>query len=95
MSSPMDPATGHVAMSRLRSASGVLIMQPFDLEFYRQGPTLEPEICIECNRMRLDERRQNASIQELFASDTTKSERTMQSQKDRGNQQNYRKQETL
>ena len=55
MSSPMDPTTGYVAMSRFRSASDVLIMQPFDLGFYQQGPTLEPELFIQYNRMRLVE----------------------------------------
>ena len=52
----MDPTTGYVAMSRFRSASDVLIMQPFDLGFYQQGPTLEPELLIQYNRMRLVER---------------------------------------
>jgi hypothetical protein len=75
MSSPMDPTTGYVAMSRFRSASDVLIMQPFDLGFYQQGPTLEPELFIQYNRMRLVERLDNESLRALFDNYTTKSER--------------------
>ena len=76
MSSPMDPTTGYVAMSRFRSASDVLIMQPFDLGFYQQGPTLEPELFIQYNRMRLVERLDSDSLHALFDTYTTKSERT-------------------
>ena len=36
-----------------------LIRQPFDLDFYRQGPALEPEIFIKYNRARLVERVEN------------------------------------
>ena len=75
MSSPMDPTTGYVAMSRFRSASDVLIMQPFDLGFYQQGPTLEPELFIQYNRMRLVERLDSDSLHALFDNYTTKSER--------------------
>ena len=75
MSSPMDPTTGYVAMSRFRSASDVLIMQPFDLEFDRQWPTLEPEMFIQYNRMRLVERLDSDSLHALFDNYTTKSER--------------------
>ena len=75
MSSPMDPTTGYVAMSRFRSASGVLVMQPFDLKFYRQGPTLEPEMFIQYNRMRLVERLAGDSLHARFDIYTTKSER--------------------
>ena len=73
--SPMDPTTGYVAMSRFRSASDVLIMQPFDLGFYQQGPTLEPELFIQYNRMRLVERLDSDSLHALFDNYTTKSER--------------------
>jgi hypothetical protein len=75
MSSPMDPTTGYVAMSRFRSASDVLIMQPFDLRFYQQGPTLEPELFIQYNRMRLVERLDSDTLHALFDNYTTKSER--------------------
>ena len=75
MSSPMDPTTGYVAMSRFRSASDVLIMQPFDLGFYQQGPTLEPELFIQYNRMRLVERLDSDGLHALFDNYTTKSER--------------------
>ena len=71
----MDPTTGYVAMSRFRSASDVLIMQPFDLGFYQQGPTLEPELFIQYNRMRLVERLDSDSLHALFDNYTTKSER--------------------
>jgi hypothetical protein len=62
-------------MSRFRSASDVLIMQPFDLGFYQQGPTLEPELFIQYNRMRLVERLDGDSLHALFDNYTTKSER--------------------
>ena len=75
MSSPMDPTTGYVAMSRFRSTSHVLIMQPFDLKFYRQRPTLEPEMFIQYNRMRSVERLDSDRLHALFDSYTTKSER--------------------
>ena len=71
----MDPTTGYVAISRFRSASDVLIMQPFDLGFYQQGPTLEPELFIQYNRMRLVERLDSDSLHALFDNYTTKSER--------------------
>ena len=84
MSNPMDPTTGYVAMSRFRSASDVLIMQPFDLKFDRHGPTLEPEMFIQYNRMRLVERLDSDSLHALFDSYTTKSERK-KAQERRGN----------
>ena len=84
MSTPMDPTTGYVAMSRFRSASDVLIMQPFDLGFYQQGPTLEPELFIQYNRMRLVERLDSDSLRALFDNYTTKSERKKQKRKEAG-----------
>ena len=75
MSSPMHLTTGYVAMSRLRSANDVLIMQPFDLGFYQQELTLEPESFIQCNRMLLVERLDNEGLRALFDNYTTKSER--------------------
>jgi hypothetical protein len=50
-------------------------MQPFDLGFYQQGPTLEPELFIQYNRMRLVERLDSDSLHALFDNYTTKSER--------------------
>ena len=84
MSTPMDPTTGYVAMSRFKSASDVLIMQPFDLGFYQQGPTLEPELFIQYNRMRLVERLDSDTVRALFDNYTTKSERKKQKRKEAG-----------
>ena len=53
MSSPMDPTTGYVAMSRFKKADDLLIMQPFDLAFYQQGPMLEPTLFLEANKRRI------------------------------------------
>lgn len=91
MSSPMDPTTGYVAMSRFRSASDVLIMQPFDLGFYQQGPTLEPELFIQYNRMRLVERLDSDTVRALFDNYTTKSERKKQKRKEAGDRGAYHK----
>ena len=89
MSTPMDPTTGYVAMSRFRSASDVLIMQPFDLGFYQQGPTLEPELFIQYNRMRLVERLDSDTVRALFDNYTTKSERKKQKRKEAGDAKAY------
>ena len=63
MSAPMGPTTGHVAMPRFKRAHDVLIMQPFDLAFYHQGPMLEPTLFLEANRRRLG---QGLEIESLF-----------------------------
>ena len=70
----MDPTTGYVAMPRFRSASDVLIMQPFDLGFYQEGPTLEPELFIQYNRMRLVEQLDSDSLHAPFDNYTIKTE---------------------
>ena len=62
-------------MSRFGSASDVLIMQPSDLGFYQQEPTLKPELFIQYNRMCLVERLDSDSLHAVFDNYTTKSER--------------------
>ena len=69
MSSPMDPTTGYVAMSRFKKADDVLIMQPFDLAFYQQGPMLEPTLFLEANKRRIGE---GLEIHSLFDGYETK-----------------------
>ena len=69
MSSPMDPTTGYVAMSRFKKADDVLIMQPFDLAFYQQGPMLEPTLFLEANKRRFGE---GLEIHSLFDGYETK-----------------------
>lgn len=42
-----NPATGYVAFSRFKTADSVLILQPFDIEFFQQGVPFEPEFLLE------------------------------------------------
>ena len=72
MSHPMDPTTGYVAMSRFKRADDVLIMQPFDLAFYQQGPMLEPTLFLEANKRRLIE---GLEIHSIFDNYETKAKR--------------------
>jgi len=50
----------------------VLIMQPFDLAFYQQGPMLEPTLFLEANRRRLVE---GLEIHSMFDNYETKAKR--------------------
>lgn len=42
----MDPATAYVALSRVRSANDIVIIQPFDIEPFQQGCPIGPKLLL-------------------------------------------------
>ena len=43
----IDPVTGYVAISRVKLADDILILQPFSLDVFQQGEAQQPHIMME------------------------------------------------
>ena len=64
----VDPINGYVAISRFKTADGVLILQPFDVDFFQQGEVIEPGIMLGYLKLSIAEREDMGVVKSFFQS---------------------------